>query len=97
MVHVRGRGGSAGGSGSYRDLLYLSLTTSWDSGMGDLRSSMEALHHPSRAPPTDVTQYMSQYLMRARGSEAVSMFHEGMWPRGGSDARRSNIEKLEPG
>jgi hypothetical protein len=51
MVHVRARGGSAGGSGSYRDLLYLSLTTSWDSGMGDLCSSMEALT-PSFTGPT---------------------------------------------
>ena len=51
MGHVRG--GSAGGSGSYRD-----------SGIGDPCSSMEALHHPSRTPPIEVTQYMSQYLMR---------------------------------
>jgi hypothetical protein len=66
MEHIRG--GSAGGSGSYRDLSYPSPTT-WDSGMSDLRSSMEAPHHLSRVPPTEATQYMSQYLMRARGSE----------------------------
>jgi hypothetical protein len=61
--HVRGR--SAGGSGLYRDLSYPSPSTPWDAGIGDLYSSMEALHHPSRAPPTEATQYMSQHLMRA--------------------------------
>jgi hypothetical protein len=60
MGHVRG--GSAGGSGSYP-----SPTTPWDSGIGDLRSSMEALHHPSRAPPTETTQYMSQYTEKRDG------------------------------
>jgi hypothetical protein len=59
--------------GIYRARLQLH----WDSGIGDLRSSMEALRHPSRAPPAKATQYMSQYLMRARGSETGSMFHEG--------------------
>ena len=38
---------------------------------------MEALRHPSRAPPAAAMQYMNQYLMRARGSETGSMFHEG--------------------
>jgi hypothetical protein len=66
MGHVRS--GSAGGSGSHMDSLYTSPTT-WNSGMSDLRSSVEALHHLSRVPPTEATQYMSQYLMRARGSE----------------------------
>jgi hypothetical protein len=84
MGHVRG--GSAGGSGSYRDLSYPSPSTPWDSGIGDPRSSMEALHHPSRFPPTEATQYMSQYLMRARGSETGSMFHEGVWPPPGEGA-----------
>ena len=70
MRHVRG--GSAGGSGLHRDLSYPSLTTPWDSGIGNLRSSMEALHHPSRAPPTEATQYISQYLVRAQGSETGS-------------------------
>ena len=84
MGHVRG--GSAGGSGSYRDLSYPSPSTPWDAGIGDLRTSMEALHHPSRAPPTEATQYMSQYLMRARGSETGSMFHEGVWPPPGEGA-----------
>jgi hypothetical protein len=62
MGHVRG------GSGSYMDSSYPSPTT-WNSGMSDLPLSMEALYHLSRAPPTKATQYMSQYLMRARGSE----------------------------
>ena len=59
-----------------RDLLYPSPTTPWDSGIGDLHSSMEA----PRVPPTEATQYMSQHLMRAWGSETGSMFHEGVWP-----------------
>jgi hypothetical protein len=59
-----------------RDLSYPSPTTPWDSGIGDLRSSMEA----PRVPPTEATQYMSQHLMHARGSETGSMFHEGVWP-----------------
>jgi hypothetical protein len=84
MEHVRG--GSAGGSALYRDLSYPSPTTPWDSGIGDLRSSTEALHHPSRAGPPEATQYMSQYLMRARGSETGSMFHEGVWPPPGEGA-----------
>ena len=57
---------------------------------------MAVLQHPSRALPTEAMQYMSQYLIRAQGSETGSMFHEGVWPPG-SDARRSNIEELEPG
>jgi hypothetical protein len=81
--HVHGR--SAGGSGSYWDLSYLSPSTPWDVGIGDLCSSMEALHHPSRAPPTKAMQYMSQYLMRARRSETGSMFHEGVWPPPGEE------------
>lgn len=84
LGHVRGD--SAGGSGSYRDLAYPSPSTPWDSGSGDPRSSIEALHHPSRAPPTEATQYMSQYLMRARGSETGSVFHEGVWPPPGEGA-----------
>ena len=75
--HVRGR--SAGGSGSYWDLSYPSPSTPWHAGIGDLCSSMEALHHPSRAPPTEATQDMSLHLMRARESEMGSMFHEGVW------------------
>jgi hypothetical protein len=31
----------------------------WDSGMGDLHLSMEVIHHPSQAPPTEATQYES--------------------------------------
>jgi hypothetical protein len=84
MVNVLG--GSAGGSGSYRPLSYPSPTTPWDSSIGDLRSSMEVLHYPSRAPHTEAMQYMSQYLMRARGSEIGSMFHEGVWPPPGEGA-----------
>jgi hypothetical protein len=63
--HVRGR--SAGGSGSYWDLSYPSPSTPWHAGIGDLCSSMEALHHPSRAPPTEATQDTSLHLMRAHG------------------------------
>ena len=59
--HVRGQ--LAGGSGSYWDLLYLSPSTPWDAGIGDLCSLMEVLHHPSWASPTEATQYMSQHLM----------------------------------
>lgn len=80
------RSGSAGESGSYRDLSYPFLTTPWDSDIGDLRSSMEALHHPSRAPPTEATQYTSRDLVRARGSGTRSMFHEGVRPRPGEGA-----------
>lgn len=90
LSHVRGDssggggggGGGAGGSTSYRDLSYAATpSTPWDSATyGDPRTSMEALHHPSRAPPSEATQYMSQYLMRARGSETGSMFREGVWP-----------------
>ncbi|KIM89571.1 hypothetical protein PILCRDRAFT_1917 [Piloderma croceum F 1598] len=47
---------------------------------------MEVLHHPSWVPPTEATQYMSQYLMRARGNETGSMFHEGVWPPSGEGA-----------
>jgi hypothetical protein len=57
----------AGGSGSYRGLSYASPTTPWDSGIRNLGSSIETLHHPSQASPTEATQYMNQYLMRARG------------------------------
>jgi hypothetical protein len=57
MGHIRGE--SAGESALYRDLSYPYPTTPWDSGIGDLRSSTEALHHPSRAPPTEATQYES--------------------------------------
>jgi len=57
-----------------------------DSGIGDPCSSMEALHHPSRTPPIEATRYMSQYLMRVRGSETGSMFHEGVWPPPGEGA-----------
>jgi hypothetical protein len=86
LGHVRGN--SAGGSGSYRDLSYPSPSTPWDSGSRDPRSSMEALHHPSRsAPPSEASQYMTQYLMRARGSETGSMFHEGVWPPPGDGAQ----------
>jgi hypothetical protein len=64
--------------------------------MGDRRLSMEALHHPSWAPPTEATQYMSQDLVRAQGNETGSMFHVAS-PWGRSDARRSYIKELEPG
>jgi hypothetical protein len=63
-----------------------SPTTPWDSGIGDLRSSMEA----PRVPPTKATQYMSQRLMRAWGSEMGSMFHEGVWPPPGEGATLVN-------
>jgi hypothetical protein len=59
-------------------LSYPSPTTPWDSGIGDLPSSMEA----PRVPPTEATQH----LMRARGSETGSMFHEGVWPPPGEGA-----------
>jgi hypothetical protein len=56
-------------------LSYPSSTTPWNSGISDLRSSMEALHHPSRAPPTEATPYMSQDPVRAQGNKTGSMFH----------------------
>lgn len=65
MGHVRS--GSAGRSGLYWNLSYPSPSTHWDLGVGDLRLSMEALHHPSRAPPTEATQYMSQYMGKRDG------------------------------
>jgi hypothetical protein len=68
---------SSGGSGLYRDLLYPCPTSPWDSGVGNLCSSMEALHHPLWTSPTEATQYMSQHLMTG------SMFHEGVWPPSG--------------
>jgi hypothetical protein len=83
--HVRGQ--SAGGSGLYRDLLYPSPSTPCDVGIGDLHLLMQALHHPSRAPPTEATQYTSQYLIRARGSKMGSMFQEGVWPSPGEGAK----------
>jgi hypothetical protein len=85
LGHVRaGDSFGAGASNSYRDLSYPPPATPWDS--GDPRSSIEALHHPSRTPPSEATQYMTQYLMRARGSETGSMFHEGVWPPPGEGA-----------
>jgi hypothetical protein len=71
---------SAGGSGLYQGLLYPCPTSPWDSGVGNLCSLMEALHHPSRTSPTEAMQYMSQHLMMG------SMFHEGVWPPSGEGA-----------
>lgn len=73
LGHVRTR--SAAGSGSYRDMSYPAPTTPWDVD-GDPRSSIEALHHPSRLPSSEANQYMSQYLMRARASASGSLFRE---------------------
>jgi hypothetical protein len=89
-----GRGSASGGrgSGSQRESIFLSNIhhTPWDTGTSDPRSSMEALHHPSRytpPQPSEATQYMTQYLMRARGSETGSIFHEGgVWPPPGEGA-----------
>ena len=72
LGHVRTR---SPGSGSYRDINYPAPTTPWDVD-GDPRSSIEALHHPSRNLPSEANQYMSQYLMRSRASGSGSLFRE---------------------
>ena len=72
MGYVRTR--SPGGS--YKTISYPAPTTPWDID-GDPRSSIEALHHPSRKPlPSEANQYMSQYLMRSRASGSGSLFRE---------------------
>lgn len=70
-------GGTGMGPGSYQDIAYIpsSTTTPWDTSR-DPRSSVEALHHPSRFQPSEATQYMSQYLSRRaemENEQAVGM------------------------
>jgi hypothetical protein len=68
MGHARG--GSAGGLGSYRDLSYPSPATPWDSGMGNLRSSMKALHHPTYRSDA-IYELVTHGCMRKRDGEYV--------------------------
>lgn len=83
MGGVRGSRVTTGsGSISYRDNPEPTLpqiafphTTPWDSDL-DPRSSMEALHHPSRNT-SEAKDYVAQYLSRARGSSG-SVFQEDL-------------------
>lgn len=85
----------AGAASPYQDLSFPAPATPWDSGDGDPRSSMEALHHPSRAPPSAATQYMSQYLQRAgrTGSDTGSVFREQLGDGEGEGYREEEEER----
>jgi len=71
MGHARG--GSAGGSGSYKDLSYPSPTTLWDSDIGDLRSSdgSATLHGPPPTEATAVYESIPHACTGKRGGECV--------------------------
>lgn len=58
-------------AGSYQDISYIPppSTTPWDILPG-IRSSMEALHHPSRVQPSEARPYMSQHLSRCAEADS---------------------------